>query len=178
MYFSVALQSIFPMVGVVIVDLVDHLVFAQLLDIATICIGEIGGPFLDGIPLFPGRLSSVEHNGVTHESVRYPCHLFAPYPRPLGRSRRLHISLRIDNSNRDLFAYNRRRHCIVPQSDPEIEGDPHSLALPDWSWRMRFSTCPADKATYAESRPSASGPNGRPGRTLFSEHANSTVNHQ
>jgi hypothetical protein len=53
-----------------------------------------------------------------------------------------------------------------------------SSAFSDWSWRMRFSTCPADKATYAESRPSASGPNGRPGRTLFSEHANSTVNHQ
>jgi hypothetical protein len=51
-----------------------------------------------------------------------------------------------------------------------------SSAFSDWSWRMRFSTC--DKATYAESRPSASGPNGRPGRTLFSEHANSTVNHQ
>jgi hypothetical protein len=51
------------MVGVVIVDLVDHLVFAQLLDITTICIGEIGGPFLDGIPLFSGRLLSVEHNG-------------------------------------------------------------------------------------------------------------------
>ena len=53
-----------------------------------------------------------------------------------------------------------------------------SSAFSDWSWRMRSSTCPADKATYAESRPSASGPNGRPGRTLFSEHANSTVNHQ
>ena len=40
-----------------------------------------------------------------------------------------------------------------------------------------FRCAPADKATYAEIRPSASGPNGRPGRTLFSEHANSAVNH-
>jgi hypothetical protein len=45
-------QPIFQMVGVVIVDLVDHLLLAQLLDITAVRIGEIFGPFLDGISFY------------------------------------------------------------------------------------------------------------------------------
>jgi hypothetical protein len=114
-------QSIFQMVGVVIVEFVDTSSLPNSLISPPSVSVKSSGHFLTEYPFFSGCLSSVEHNGGTHESVRCPCHLFAPYLRPLGLSRRLHISLIIDNSNRDLFAYNSRGHCIVPQSDPEIE---------------------------------------------------------
>jgi hypothetical protein len=70
------------------------------------------------------------------------------------------------------------RPCLVNAKPMFRQPGGSGEALPSVGLGRRPCRAPADKATDAAIQPSASGPNGRPCRTLFSEQSNSTVKHQ
>lgn len=45
------MEAVFQVVGVVVIDLVDHTFVAQVFDHAAIMLVEVGGPGLDAVPL-------------------------------------------------------------------------------------------------------------------------------